>query len=563
MKGVYRISNGLIILLATFTIAVSATDLGFFKYYNSRITNAVFDWSDDIGLMLKIMLSNSTYLPYFLAFIVMVLVYIFLQKRIVSFVIARPHRRMQLFQRIVIFLAVLALVFFGIRGTFNLNHRPLNSDDAYFSENPFLNQLSFNPVFSFVNSYNQTQIHYFKSDEEAITRALHYLDRKRSQSENPFEVYQNGTDSIHPNIIFFFLESMSNAMVSRYHPGQNTTPFFDSIAEQGIVFDNFFSAGIHTYNGIFSSLYGLPAIMHNKPMNSVETANNLFHGLPNILKERKYENYFFVTGDKTFDNMNGFLIPNGFDRIISESDYPASNIKDGWGITDEIMFNRVIEECDALYKQDKKFFINILTISTHEGYSIPDAYSGILSNKDYPEKRYEFLDILLREFMHTAKTKDWFEHTVFIFVGDHGQNFSPVYDMSLNYHKIPLIIYAPRYFNHFAYKHIGLQQDIYPTVCGLLDFGFVNNSLGVDLFRHQRKYGYFSSDNKLGVIDSTHYLIYRSENNISMYNYRSNSLTDVYEGNTVIADSMKDYAFSMLQSAQFLINNDLSNSPTK
>ena len=552
------ISNWIITLLAIINIAVSVSDLGFFSYYNSRITNAVFNWTDDIGLMLKVMKSDKSYSIAFALFIVVAGIYIFVQSKIYKTFSRQSPKQFSKKSRLIIFFLSLSLVFFGIRGSFNFHRMPLNSNDAYFSDNPFLNQLSFNPVFTLANSYRNSEIEYFKSDEEAVNKALQYLEKEKGKEANPFTTFISGSDSIKPNIILIFLESMSNAMVSRYNPEHRTTPLLDSLSQQGIVFDNFFSAGIHTYNGIFSSLYGLPAIMHNKPLNAVETANMKFYGLPWILKEKGYKTLFYVTGAKRFDNMNGFLIPNGFDEMIGDSDYPADSMYDGWGVSDKTMFNRVLNDCDSMYNSGAHFFTNILTITTHDGYLVPSSYDEKLSNQEYPYKLYEYGDLLLEEFMNTAKSKEWFKNTVFVFVGDHGQNFSAVYDMSLSYHRVPLIIYAPEYFDHIAYKSPALQQDIYPTLCGLLDFSYMNNGLGVDLLNHKRKYAYFSADNKLGIIDSQYFLIFRNKDNISMYNYKINSIEDVYSEKQREADSMQSYGFSMLQSAQFLIDNKLT-----
>lgn len=558
-KRLFVISNWTIITLAIVNISIASADLGFFRYYNSRITNAIFDWTDDIGLMLKIMTNDSTYLPFFLVFIIVTVLYVYLQSKILKKSLAQPAVHFNIVTRLTMFLGLLVLIFFGIRGSFDFSRMPLNADDAYFSDNPFLNQLSFNPVYSLAHSYTDTKINYFKNDENAVDAALQYLNRKKGNAVNPFEIKMTGSDSTKPNVVVILLESMSNAMVSRYNPGHGTTPFLDSLADNGIVFDNFFAAGIHTYNGIFSSFYGLPAIMHNKPLNSVQTANMEFYGLPWILKEKGYRTFFYVTGAKEFDNMNGFLLHNGFDGIIGESDYPPDSIFDGWGVTDKIMFNRVLNDCDSMHRSGTNFFIGVLTITSHVGYSVPTSYKNKLTNKEYPFSLYEYADRLLEEFMGLASNRDWFKNTVFVFVGDHGQNFSAVYDLNLNYHRVPLIIYSPEYFNHIEYKGPSLQQDIYPTLCGLLNMGYVNNGLGVDLFKHKRKYAYFSADNKLGIIDNKHFLIYRGENNVSMYDFKNNPLNDIYFENTIKADSMQSYGFSMLQSAQYLIENRLTN----
>ena len=557
-KPLYVVSNVIIIVLAWVNIAVSSIDLGFFDYYNSRVSNTIFDWTNDIGLMLKVMSNDSTYLPELLTFLLAASLYTFLQIQIFKKTVSRTSKKFSLAYRWSLFFGFLILIFFGIRGSFNFHQRPLNIDDAFFSDNLFLNQLGTNAVYSLANSYRYVDIDYFTDDEKAVEAALTYLNRARSKSPDPFKIHIYGSDSIRPNIILIFMESMSNAMVSRYHPEYITTPFLDSLAKNGIIFDNFFSAGIHTHNAIFTTLYGLPAVMHNKPMSSLATARQKFYGLPWILKEKDYRTLFYVTGSKKFDNMNDFLLYNGFDKVIGEDDYPFDSLTTKWGVTDKTMFNRILADCDSLDKRHNRFFVNALTISAHEGCYVPDEYRSKLVNNIFPYDLYEYSDLVLKEFMTLAKTRSWFDHTVFVFVGDHGQNFATTYDMNLNYHRVPLIIFAPAIFSHTTYEGPGLQQDIYPTLFGLLDFSYINVALGVDLFKQKRKYAYFSADSKLGILDKDYFLIYRGKNNISIYKYKNKSVKDLYPENRIEADSMLRYGFSMLQSTRYLINHKLT-----
>ncbi len=560
-KLVYQISNWIIIILGIINISALVTDIGFFEYYNSRLTNSVFDWTNDMGLMFKIMLSDNSYLIFYGVFIAISILFVFIQVRILKRVSMTPEPHFQKKMRLIVFFGSLIILLTAIRGTFRLDHRPLNYDDSYFSENPFLNQLGFNPVYTLVHSYTDDKIDYFKTNKEAVKTALKFLDRESGKYSNPFEIKVEVADSLEkkPNIILIFLESMSNDIVSRYNPHYRTTPFLDGLANQGIIFDNFFSSGIHTYNGIFSSLYGLPAIMHNNPLNSVQTVNLKFNGLPSILKQKNYNTSFYVTGEKKFDNMNGFLIPNGFDKMIGEIDYPKDSIYNGWGVTDNTMFNRILTDCDSLHDKNTRFFIAALTITSHDGYLIPSEDEDKVHNTKYPYALYEYADLILSKFMKSVQKKNWFDNTVFVFVGDHGQNFTSKYDMCLSYHRVPLIIYAPKYFNHRQINSLGIQQDIYPTLLGLLNMNYINTSLGVDLFKHNRKFAYFSADNKLGIIDNKYYLIYRGKENISMYNIHNYNIKDIYSKNRPLADTMKMYGFSMLQSAQYLINKGLTN----
>ena len=60
---------------------------------------------------------------------------------------------------------------------------------------------------------------------------------------------------------------------------------------------------------------------------------------------------FCTTHDPEFDNMKGFLLSQGFDRVISEDDYPDEWIASTNGIPDHRMFEYAVPELNALAKK--------------------------------------------------------------------------------------------------------------------------------------------------------------------------------------------------------------------
>ena len=66
---------------------------------------------------------------------------------------------------------------------------------------------------------------------------------------------------------------------------------------------------------------------------------------------------------------------------------------------------------------------------------------------------------------------------------------------------------------------------------------------------------YFGADEKTGVVNGQFFLVLRGGGNNSLYHYRDQELTDYIGKFPALADSMKDYAYSMIQTAQWLIAN--------
>lgn len=67
------------------------------------------------------------------------------------------------------------------------------------------------------------------------------------------------------------------------------------------------------------------------------------------------------------------------------------------------------------------------------------------------------------------------------------------------------------------------QIDIFPTIMGLLQLPYTNNTLGINLLKEKRPYIYFSADDKYGVIDEEWFLMVNSEKKRSLYQYKTKS----------------------------------------
>ena len=113
----------------------------------------------------------------------------------------------------------------------------------------------------------------------------------------------------------------------------------------------------------------------------------------------------------------------------------------------------------------------------------------------------EYADWSIGQFMQQAAEKPWFDNTLFIFLGDHGHFYKPIYDISLKYNHIPIVFYAPgRIAAHFV-DRLAMQIDIAPTLLALLGIEAPQSMLGIDLMHHTRPYAFFSADDKIGCVD--------------------------------------------------------------
>jgi phosphoglycerol transferase MdoB-like AlkP superfamily enzyme len=331
------------------------------------------------------------------------------------------------------------------------------------------------------------------------------------------------------------------------------TPTLDSLAKISWFFSNAYSAGIHTNNGIFSTLYALPALKGIRPMSSVPV--NKYSGLPYTLKQNGYRTAFYTTHSESFDNMRIFLPGNYFDSLYSAEDYPADKLIGPFGAADDYMFDYAIRKFNAL-DTAKPFFATLLTTSNHDPYVLPDYFKSSINS---PELRaVAYADWAISGFLKKASRQPWFSHTVFIFMSDHGRIVgSSPYDLQLSYHHVPLIVYAPSLLKEpKELPQFCGQVDVFPTLMHLLNVSYMNNTLGLDVLSQSRECIYFSSDNKLGCLDDKWLYVYRYDGGESLYDYRSGDPADHSAEQKEEFEKLKRCALSSTQAAEWLILNN-------
>jgi phosphoglycerol transferase MdoB-like AlkP superfamily enzyme len=551
------------ILLFSIAFLISGIDLTYFHHFFSRFSVAGLQWTDSPAFMFKMIIQEFDFWWVIFPIIISIFIFIKVLNKITKKWNKSTNYQLESSPRlssILVSILFLGLVFIGIRGRFE-SKSPIRVGTAYFSNYAFINQLGLNPTFTYLRSYldaqkNKEQTISLIDDKIALNNTQQYLNTIGIDSISPI-ARRISPDSINqnpPNIILVLMESMSANKMKRFGNPDNLTPFLDSIATQGISFDNIYSAGTHTFNGIYSTIFSFPALFTKHPMKGVSIPK--YNGIGSVLKNNGYSTAYFTTHDDQFDNVGGFLRGNDFETIISQQDYPSDKVANTLGVSDDYMFEFSIDELNKMYKKNKPFLSVMMTASDHGPYHIPDYFTPKQPN-DIKKQIVEYADWSIRKFIDLAKQQPWFENTIFAFVADHGALMETKFDVPLSYNHIPFIIYAPKLITKSTINtNYGGQIDVFPTLMNLVALPYTNNTLGVNLFTEKRPYSYFCHDEKLGVINDEFLYVYRGKEKTSLYKYKTD-VTDYINDYPALADSMKTYAISNMQVGQFLVDNEL------
>ena len=550
----YALVHYLLMVLYTVAFFACAADIPYFCFFFSRLdTMALSLAGDGVGQAVGMILGEPQYLLYLGVFLVVSvgwwLLGRLLYKRIL---IANLDKHLPYAWAIPLAVVLVGVGFIGMRGRVS-KKSPIRIGTAYFCNNPFLNQIGLNPVFTFIKSIEDSGKSANRSVEltdlataQAVLREQQAWPADSTLAEAGLRLPEG------MNVVVVIMESMSADKTSLYDPAKTLSPCLDSLMRRSLTFSEAWSAGIHTHNGIYSTLCGHPAIMGRQLMKNAPIPTVC--GLPQRMAAAGYHTTFMLPHDEDYDGMRGFLYQNGFDRVVGEHDYPATEVVNTWGIPDHLLFDHALEHCDSMAKRGP-FLTCIMTCSDHGPYTVPDGISFTTTQKDKEKRVAEYADWSIGRFVRMVQEKPWFDNTLFVFIADHGASYNPVYDMALAYNHVPLLFFAPKYIEPHFVDRLAQQIDVAPTILALLGIDAGEQMLGVNLMNHRRPYAYFSADDKIGVVDGELFWLYRArqDGRESLYRYKERSTEDLIDQYPERAAAMRRYAFGMIQQSQQML----------
>lgn len=558
-KIVARVVHALISVLFVFAFFICSADIPYFDHFNYRITSASLMWAESTDVVVNMVAQDIMYWGMFIPFILVSYGYLRIGKhiRLTSFH-AQDNPAITWWKKPIVFLVAATVCFFALRGKVNMNTKPLNPVDAYFSDYSSVNQLSLNPMYTFLKSFLDQQKQsnkgvQFMDEELAIRLVKNYLGRPGSEVSpiaKPF--IPDTTYPNKPNLVLVLMEGLSAARMGTYGSPHDCTPYLDSLITRSYFFNQAYSAGIHTHNGIYSALTSFPALLDRHAMTQIPILR--YNNLITALEAHDYSSIYFTNHHLDFDNVGGFLTENGVDKIISTRNYDPERIMGIWGVADDYMFDYAMPVLNDLGAGDKPFVSMFMTTSNHRPFRFPENYPRRFPNDDILEGN-AYADWSIQQFMSKAQQQKWFENTIFVFMADHGWAIDPKYDVSLNYVHVPMFFYSPKYFSTPQVDtNLAGQIDLFPSIMHAMQLPFTNTTMGIDLFAEKRPYIYFNADNKIGVIDHENLYIYRKDGPESFYELPRTE--DILKSNSEKANAMRDYAFAHLQATYALISKN-------
>ena len=401
---------------------------------------------------------------------------------------------------------------------------PLTWKQCFVFQDNFKSYLALNPLQNFFTTLKLRRPEFNEQKARAafplLAEWMQFRDPRKFTYRRQVLPGSNALES-RPNIVLVMCESFSMYKSSMSGNPLNTTPFFDSIARQGVFFERCFSPHFSTARGLFALITGIPDVQLFK----FSTRNPLAIKQHTIIDNFEgYSKHYFLGGSPEFNNFQGLLQNIDGLQMHTEGSFRSPRIN-VWGISDKDLF---LEANEVFRQQRQPFFSIIQTSDNHRPYMIPAndtdfvrvvvneaelARYGFESLEEYNTFRYS--DYCFRKFIEAAQQEAYFHNTIFVFVGDHGVagNADALYPNAwttqrLTDEHVPLLFYAPYLLKPQWRKEVVSQIDVLPTIAGMLHQPYVNTTLGRDLLDTAKKNNFAFITNtagKIGLVTDEYY----------------------------------------------------------
>lgn len=390
----------------------------------------------------------------------------------------------------VVGLLLVGLLFIPIRGGFTVS--TMNPGRAYYSQNNRLNHAAVNPFFSFL--YSATHQADFGSQ-------FRYLDPEvADETFNAMTAKPTAlTDTLfegRPDIYLIIAESFSSHLLP-CQGGDAVAVRLDSLARNGVLFDNFYASSFRTDRALPAILGAIPGQPNTSLMKYISKTEGL-PSLPRSLKDAGYALSYYYGGDINFTNMKSYLVNCGFEDIVCDGDFPVTERTGKWGAHDHLLFSKVLADIKSGNDAAPQLRV-IQTSSSHEPFEVP--YTS--HHRAPAANAFVYADSCIGAFADSVSRLP--RKSLIVIVPDHYGCYPADIEGETARHHVPLI-FAGNALQHKGiriHRH-GSQTDLAATILGQLGIDATAFKFSRDMLTDiPAPFAFYSSPNAIALSDST------------------------------------------------------------
>ena len=347
--------------------------------------------------------------------------------------------------------------------------------------NAYADELAGNGIFTFAAAVRRNELDYDKlyatMPQDEADRLLRSLGVERKPllpnssldqvaAREAAEPHVPGMPRRPRHVILVTVESLSAEFLGAYGSTKGMTPNLDRLAREGLRFANMYATGTRTVRGLEAVSLGTPPVPGQAIVRRPDNAHLSTMG--ELLEHQGFATSFVYGGYGMFDNMNAYFDANDY-RVVDRRDFPKASIvfENVWGVADESLFDDAIRVVDANAAKGAPTFTHIMTTTNHRPFTYPDGRIPIRSPGGR-EGGVMYTDWAIGKFVEDARTRPWFDETLFVFIADHCAAVAGKTKLPVAGYRIPLILWAPGLVDPGVHEPVVSQIDLPPSLLDLM-----------------------------------------------------------------------------------------------
>jgi len=218
------------------------------------------------------------------------------------------------------------------------------------------------------------------------------------------------------NVVLVVIESLSASDSFKTSGLRNRLPRFDAMAEDGVLFVNFFANYGLSDGGVISLLGGSAPIPFPMISRALFLAFSFQESALRELKQMGYRTAVLSAVPLSFQRMDHYLKTADVDVAIGRDDHPVLRDAPRYVLDappDAVLYDFTLQTVDELAAAGQPFFLAVMTASSHGPPTDPRGRANTEDNV------WEYVDGELARLYAGLRERQFFDDGVLIVTGDH------------------------------------------------------------------------------------------------------------------------------------------------